>query len=506
MTLQQRLDLRQAQSLVMTPQLQQAIKLLQMSALELQDFIHQEIESNPLLERAEADAAGGEGGEGSVAETLAVGEAAQTDDAALTATSAAPDADPFAKDAPLDTDFDNVWASDQPGSRNTSNFSTDDLAFEQSLPAAVSLREHLLEQVQCDLLEPAERMIGAALIDMLDDNGWLPAELELVRTQLGAAPELFAQVIDRLQQFDPPGIFARNLAECLAVQLKERNRLDPAMACLLRHLDLVAAGEVKKLQQLCGVDAEDLTDMLAELRRLNPRPAQAFTVDITQTLIPDVLLRPLAGGGWQVELNPENLPRVLANESYYTRISAATKSKTDKDYIQERWQQANWLVKALHQRATTILKVATEIVRQQDKFFVYGVGQLRPLTLKQVAEAEAVGMHESTISRVTTSKYIATPRGIFELKYFFTNALGNSEGGEAFAATAVRHRIKTLIDGEAPNAILADDRIAELLQKEGIAIARRTVAKYREAMQIPSSAARRRACAAAGKKTPESAA
>ena len=504
MTLQQRLDIRQAQSLVMTPQLQQAIKLLQMSALELQDFIHQEIESNPLLERSESEGSGGEG-EGTLAEAVAPNTPA-TEEGTLTATSAIPDTDPFAKDAPLDTDFDNVWASDQPSNRGASSFSTDDFAFEQSLPATISLREHLLEQVQCDLLEPAERLIGAALIDVLDDNGWLPAELELVRTQLGASPELFAQVIDRLQQFDPPGIFARNLAECLAVQLKERNRLDPAMACLLQHLDLVAGGDIKKLQQLCGVDAADMTDMLAELRRLNPRPAQAFTVDITQTLIPDVLLRPLAGGGWQVELNPENLPRVLANESYYTRISAATKTKIDKDYIQERWQQANWLIKALHQRATTILKVATEIVRQQDKFFVYGVSQLRPLTLKQVAEAEAVSMHESTISRVTTNKYIATPRGIFELKYFFTNALGNSEGGESFAATAVRHRIKTLIEAEAPNAILADDRIASLLQKEGIDIARRTVAKYREALQIPSSAARRRAHAASGKKSPESAA
>lgn len=490
--MQQRLDIRQAQSLVMTPQLQQAIKLLQMSALELQDFVHQEIESNPLLERAEGDA---EGAAGDIVESPAV-----ADPETLTATSAPPETDPFAKDAPLDTDFDNVWASDQPGTRAANNFSADDFAFEQTIPAAVSLRDHLLSQVQCDLLEPAERLVGAALIDMLDENGWLPTELELVRTQLGAAPELFNQVIEKIQQFDPPGIFARNLAECLALQLKERDRLDPAMACLLQHLDLVASGERKKLQQLCGVDAEDMDDMLAELRRLNPRPARAFTVDITQPLIPDVLLRPLAGGGWQVELNPESLPRVLANSSYYTQISGATKNKSDKDYIQERWQQANWLVKALHQRATTILKVATEIVRQQDKFFVYGVSQLRPLTLKQVAEAEAVAMHESTVSRVTTSKYIATPRGIFELKYFFTNALGNSDGGESFAATAVRHRIKTLIEHEAPNAILADDQLAALLQKEGIAIARRTVAKYREALHIPSSAARRRAQAALHKK------
>jgi RNA polymerase sigma-54 factor len=487
MALNQRLDIRQSQSLVMTPQLQQAIKLLQMSNLELQDFVHTELESNPLLERAEHEG-------DSPSETVATAPESteQTpQDNNLTGTSDTPEPDIFAKDAPLDTDFDNVWAHEHgSGKGSASGFDDSDFSFEDNHSSAISLRDHLLAQVHCDLLEPAERMVGAALIDMLDDNGYLPSELDLVRAQLGAPADLFEQVISQIQQFDPPGIFARNLAECLRLQLRERNRLDPAMDIMLHHLELVASRDVKKLQQLCGVDAEDIADMLGELRRLNPRPAQAFTVDVTQTLIPDVLLRPLAGGGWQVELNAENLPRVLANESYYTRISAATKQKTERDYIQDRWQQANWLVKALHQRATTILKVATEIVRQQDKFFIYGVAQLRPLTLKQIAEA--VEMHESTISRVTTNKHIATPRGIFELKYFFTNALSSNEGGESFAATAVRHKIKALIDAEASNAVLADDRIAALLQQDGINIARRTVAKYREAMQIPSSAARRR--------------
>jgi len=487
MALNQRLDLRQSQSLVMTPQLQQAIKLLQMSNLELQDFVHQELESNPLLERAEGD------GEAPLTEKVATEpeNTPDTDTNTLTATSTTAEPDMFAQEQPLDTDFDNVWASEHGQSNQSQNFGENDFTFEQTLSAEISLRDHLLAQVHCDLLEPAERMIGSALIDMLDDSGFLPPELDLVRAQLGAPAEIFEQVITRLQEFDPPGIFARNLAECLAIQLRERNRLDPAMAMLLQHLDLVASRDTKKLQQICGVDAEDIADMLAEIRRLNPRPAQAFTVDVTQALIPDVLLRPLPGGGWQVELNPENLPRVLANESYYTRITSATKLKAEKDYIQERWQQANWLIKALHQRATTILKVASEIVRQQDKFFIYGVAQLRPLTLKQIAEE--VGMHESTISRVTTNKYIATPRGIFELKYFFTNALASNEGGESHAATAVRHKIKALIEAEPPNKVLADDRIAAILQQEGINIARRTVAKYREAMHIPPSSARRRA-------------
>ena len=481
MSISQRLDLRQSQSLVMTPQLQQAIKLLQMSNLELQDFVHSELESNPLLERAEGDA------DGPLSETVPT-EAEMPE---LSEPQATPETDGFADETPLDTDFDNVWAHDGTSDHSHDRgFADNDFSFEQNLPAGTSLRDHLLSQVQCDLIEPAERMVGAALIELLDESGYLPPDLDLVRAQLGAAPALFNQVIAQVQKFDPPGIFARNLRECLEIQLRERDRLDPAMQKLLDHLDLIPSRDFRKLQQLCGVDAEDITDMLAELKQLNPKPAQAFTVDVTQTLIPDVLLRPLPGGGWHIELNQENLPRVLANEHYYAKITSATRDKPGKDYIHERWQQANWLVKALHQRATTILKVASEIVRQQDRFFVYGVTQLRPLTLKQIAEA--VAMHESTISRVTTNKYMTTPRGIFELKYFFTNALGNNEGGESHAAEAVRHKIKTLIAAETPGHVLADDRIAELLQQDGIAIARRTIAKYREALNIPSSATRKR--------------
>ncbi len=481
MSIAPRLDLRQSQSLVMTPQLQQAIKLLQMSNLELQDFVHAELESNPLLERADGD------GDSPPAETVA------TEPEKLEAETSREEIDTFSKDAPLDTDLDNVWANDSgPGSQSHERaFSDNEFSFEQTLAAGIGLRDYLLSQVQCDLIEPAERMVGAALVELLDESGYLPADLELVRTQLGASPDLFAQVIDRVQSFDPPGIFARNLKECLAIQLRERNRLDPAMQILLDHLDLIPGRDFRKLQQLCGVDAEDIADMLAELKRLNPKPAQAFNVDVTQALIPDVLLRPLPGGGWHIELNQESLPRVLANETYYAKVTGATRAKAEKDYIQERWQQANWLVKALHQRATTILKVATEIVRQQDKFFVYGVTQLKPMTLKQIAEA--IGMHESTVSRVTTNKHMTTPRGIFELKYFFSNALDSNEGGESHAAEAVRHKIKTLIAGETPDQVLADDAIAAILQKDGITIARRTIAKYREAMHIPSSAARKRA-------------
>jgi RNA polymerase sigma-54 factor len=262
------------------------------------------------------------------------------------------------------------------------------------------------------------------------------------------------------------------------------------MQSLVQNLDLVAKRDNKALMKLCGVDGEDLTDMLGELRALNPKPATAFVADVTVPVTPDVLLFAQPGGGWQVELNTHNLPRVLANERYYTSVRGGARTKADKDYLSERWQQANWLVKALHQRATTILKVAAEIVRQQDRFFVFGVQHLRPLVLRDIASA--VEMHESTVSRVTQNKYIATPRGLFELKYFFTNAIATTGGEDSVSALAVRERIKELVDGEKPNAILSDDKLAMILRLEGIDIARRTIAKYREAMRIPSSAQRRR--------------
>ncbi|HEU0117119.1 MAG TPA: RNA polymerase sigma-54 factor, partial [Alphaproteobacteria bacterium] len=246
------------------------------------------------------------------------------------------------------------------------------------------------------------------------------------------------------------------------------------------------------LMKLCGVDAEDLAEMLAEIRQLNPKPALDFTSDVAPPIVPDVILRPLPGGGWHVELNSDNLPRAVANERYYTRVQASARTKTDKDYLSERWQQANWLVKALHQRATTILKVASEIVRQQDAFFVHGVQHLKPLILRDIAGV--VEMHESTVSRVTQHKYIATPRGLFELKYFFTTALARNDGGETVSSESVRDRIRALIETEsASKQVLSDDRITEILRNENIDIARRTVAKYREAMNIASSAQRRRA-------------
>jgi RNA polymerase sigma-54 factor len=255
-------------------------------------------------------------------------------------------------------------------------------------------------------------------------------------------------------------------------------------------LPLLAARNVAALIRICGVDAADLAEMVAEIKALDPRPGHAFDPPVAQPVIPDILMRAQPDGGWAIELNAETLPRVLVNNRYYARVSRAGLSNTDREYLSERLQAANWLVKSLHQRATTILKVASEIVRQQDGFFREGVQSLRPLILRDIADA--IGMHESTVSRVTTNKYIATPRGLFELKYFFTAAIPAARGGDAHSAEAVRFRIRGLIEAETSDDTLSDERIVELLQENGIDIARRTVAKYREAMRIPSSVQRRR--------------
>lgn len=554
MSISQRLDLRQSTSLVMTPQLQQAIKLLQMSNLELGDYVTQEIESNPLLERGESNA-----GEtlSSLADQAHAGiERAGPGDGV---SSQDPNASDYATDymGAESTEFSGISDYENPSSdvaadlsgvqsefspllpKEQENFSSDDGGFTgsdqfnspgldeaefgasqqgktdfdygdssaylktgtnnggdsefdpvQNVAVGTSLREHLLSQIHVDFNKPQERMIAVAMLEMLDDSGYLPPDLQLAGAQMGAPPQLLEAVIQKLQRLEPAGIFARNLRECLEIQLREKDRLDPAMQTLLQHLDLVAGREKKALMRICAVDEEDLTDMLRELRNLNPKPATAFVADVAPPVTPDVLLRAKPGGGWLLELNAENLPKVLVNEKYYSEIQAVTLSKPDKEYLSDKWQQANWLKKALHQRATTILKVATEIVRRQDDFFVHGVQYLKPLILRDIAEA--VEMHESTISRVTQNKYIATPRGIFELRYFFSASLATTGGEVSVSSIAVQDRIKALILSEQKNAILSDDNIAELLRTEGIDIARRTVAKYREGLGIPTSAQRKR--------------
>ncbi|WP_209877838.1 RNA polymerase factor sigma-54 [Azospirillum soli] len=517
MALSQRLDLRQAQTLVMTPQLQQAIKLLQLSNIELSDFVDREIEQNPLLERdsGPGDSGGSDGG-GDGGSDSAGAERSNLDEPPApipdgrtrdTVEMTSSETMGSSSDSPLDTDFENVYSDDRfsDGTDGSSDvygqwnerggrggFEDDDSNLEATLTGQKSLRDHLIEQLKVDLPTHGDQLIGLALIDMLDEAGWLVGlEVDALAGQLGCEPERVERVLAAVQRFDPPGIFARSLKECLAIQLREKNRLDPAMAALLDNLELLAARNLPALMKVCGVDAEDIADMVSEIRKLNPKPALSFDHTPAQLVTPDILMRANPGGGWLIDLNPDTLPRVLVNHRYFARISGTARNKADKEYITERFQSANWLVKSLHQRATTILKVAGEIIRQQDAFFIHGVSHLKPLILRDIAEA--IGMHESTVSRVTTNKFMATPRGVFELKYFFTSAIQGADGQAAHSAEAVRHRIKTMIDAEKPEDVLSDDKIVEILRGEGIDIARRTVAKYREAMRIPSSVQRRRA-------------
>ena len=499
MALTQRLEIRQGQALVMTPQLMQAIKLLQLSSLDLTAYVEAELERNPLLERVD--------GEAEPQESTPEPEAHA--DGEIQAGDWADEDLEISRDAieqRLGTDLGNVfesdgpeplvrpvaaepsgvseWAGVGPGGRDS-----DDYNLEAFATAERTLADHLAEQLALAIADPGERLIGAHLIDLIDEAGYLSGDIDAVAEKLGATADAVERVLRVVQTFDPSGIGARNLAECLAIQLKECNRFDPAMQALLLHLDLLAKRDLAALRRHCGVDDEDLVEMIAEIRRLNPKPGLAFGSTMVQPVVPDVLVRAAPDGSWLVELNSDTLPKVLLNQSYYAAVSKGARNPTDESYLSECLQSATWLVRALDQRARTILKVSTEIVRQQDGFFTYGAQHLRPLNLRTVADA--IGMHESTVSRVTANKYMATSRGIFELKYFFTSAIAAADGGDAHSAEAVRHRIRQLVEAENPAEVLSDDTIVDRLREAGIDIARRTVAKYREAMRIPSSVQRR---------------
>ena len=356
---------------------------------------------------------------------------------------------------------------------------------------AKTLADHLQDQLAVAGLTGPERAVAVVLIDAVDEGGYLRADLAEIAERLGCDLALVEAVLTVLQGFEPTGVFARDVRECLMLQLKERDRFDPAMAALLDNLDLLARRDMPALRKACGVDDEDLREMIAELRALTPRPGAAFGGEPAQTVIPDVFVREGLGGLWHVELNSDTLPRLLVDQRYHARVSGGARTDQEKTFVSDCLAQANWLVKSLDQRAKTILKVASEIVRQQDAFLAFGVEHLRPLNLKTVADA--IGMHESTVSRVTSNKYLATPRGVFEMKFFFTSSIAATDGGEAHSAESVRHKIRQLIDAERAEAdVLSDDRIVEILKEAGVDIARRTVAKYREAMRIPSSVERRR--------------
>lgn len=519
MALTQRLEFRQSQSLVMTPQLMQAIKLLQLSNLDLVAFVEDELERNPLLERTDRDGAPDHGEPSSGGAEGGQTEFSGGDDADHAGGSEGADGfEPPPEDwmnrdlgtraeieQTLDTGMENVFSEEpaEAAARQAQDAAPtaytewgggasndDDYNLEAFVAAETTLGGHLAEQLAVAFPDPARRMIGQYLIDLVDDAGYLPPDLGEAHDKLGASRESVEAVLSVLQTFDPPGICARGLSECLAIQLRERDRYDPAMQALVENLDLLAKRDIASLRKICGVDDEDIADMIGEIRHLDPKPGLKFGSTRTQTVVPDVYVRPGPDGGWHVELNSDTLPKVLVNQVYYSELSKTIRKDGDKSYFTDCLQNATWLVRALDQRARTILKVATEIVRQQDGFFTQGVAHLRPLNLKAVADA--IQMHESTVSRVTANKYMATNRGTFELKYFFTASIASADGGDAHSAESVRHRIKQLIDAENPSAILSDDTIVERLHSDGIDIARRTVAKYREAMRIPSSVQRRR--------------
>lgn len=494
MALSAKLQMRQSQSLVMTPQLLQSIRLLQYSNVELAAYVDGEMERNPLLAAGTSEASGRPAAEMDTPadspvplqprEEAAAGTqitGSESDSAAFESGFAGREdaGDRPERTAPIARGEGRIAASDH-------DFSVEDLAERRP-----SLNAHALLEVRDAVSAGPAQKIGEAMVEHLDESGYLRLSCDQLATDLGVTVTEVEAVLTTIQsEATPAGLFARDLAECLAIQLRRRNRFDPIIAAVIDNLDLLARRDFAALRRLTGEDESGLMDILAEIRGLDPKPGHAFDHEGFESIVPDVLVTEAPDGGWQVELNPDALPRVLVDNNYLRTVRSGGLSDDDRAFIGECQQSANWLVRALDQRAKTIVKVASEIVRRQDGFLTHGIGGLKPMTL--MAVAEAIGMHESTVSRVTATKFIATPRGTFEMRFFFTVAIASANGGDAHSAESVKHRIKLLIDAESQGKVMSDDDIAAILKKEGIDLARRTVAKYREALGIPSSIQRRR--------------
>ena len=520
MALGPRLDLRQSQSLVMTPQLQQAIKLLALSNLEIETFIGEALEANPLLDIGEAApppaaelpvAERGEDSRRTALESspvdLLIGEGRGADDRPLDIDASALDSDrdtgdfdagaPSARESGFDAGGspDSAGGDSGAGDFGAGDFGPSDFGGEapdigERGSASETLAEHLHAQIGSATRDPRACAIARLLIDQLDEAGYLPIPLEEIAADMGIEAAEAEAALGLIHTLDPTGVGARSLSECIALQAREADRYDPSMARLIGNLDLVARGELTRLRRMCGVDEDDFADMLAELRAYDPKPGLAFGGAVASPVVPDIIVSARADGGWTIALNQATLPRLIVNRSYYVELKGACPDKTSRAWLSEKLADANWLMKALDQRQKTILKVASEIVRQQDAFFRQGVCALKPLTLRAVAEA--VALHESTVSRVTSNKYLLCERGTYELKYFFTSGVASSDGGESVSAQAVKAAIRQLIEGEDAKAILSDDALVELLKGRGFDLARRTVAKYREAIGLGSSVQRRR--------------
>lgn len=478
MSLAPRLDLRQTQALVMTPQMQQAIKLLALSNIELEAHIEGALEANPLLEVGEVRSNEAE----PAAETFEIVEepGADTNDAG----DGALDIDPASLDRDRDTGADDgEWGSKvSVSSAEATDF---DSVGDSGAP---SLAEHLLDQLPGAARDNRESLIATRIIHELDETGYLAAPLRDIADDLAIPLVEAERALELVQTLDPAGIGARSLAECLTLQAKDADRYDPCMARLIDNLDLVAHGDFARLKRMCEVDDEDFAEMLAELRGYDPKPGCRFANQGQSAIIPDLFVTP-AGSGWDIRINEASLPRLIVNRDYYVSLQSGCQAKKERAWLDEQLAEANWLLRALDQRQRTILKTAAAIVEHQAGFFRDGIAAMRPLTLREIAEQ--VDLHESTISRVTSNKYLQCPRGTFELKHFFSSGVGAGDG-DTTSSEAVKARIRALVDAEDPNKVLSDDRLVELLKGEGLDIARRTVAKYREACGIGSSVQRRR--------------
>ncbi len=474
-----RIDLRVSQSLVMTQQLQAAIKLLALSNLEIESVIAEELAKNPLLEAR--------GGEGAAGESVIIREDRETGEEAADPTGSDELISKLggADDSPVDMDWrEAALETDSFADVDGRTGGEDAFDFDRLEGGQAGLAEHLLGQLHG--VGGAIGRLAEAIVHELEETGYLETQLRLIADELEASLKEAEEALALVQSLDPPGVAARNLEECIVLQARAADRYDPAMARLIANLDLLAKGRMADLRRICGVDEEDLADMVRELRTYDPKPGCRFVSKEPEAITPDVFVR-RTRDGWTVELNNAALPRVLVNRRYHAELKRGPQDKASKAWLSDCLASANWLVKALDQRAQTIIKVSTEIVKQQQRFFEQGVSGLKPLTLAKVAEA--IEMHESTVSRVTSNKYLACDRGMYELKYFFGSGVAR-EGGEGAAAEAVKDAIGKLIAEE--REILSDDTLVDLLKVQGYDLARRTVAKYREAMGIGSSIQRRR--------------
>lgn len=490
MAISPRLEIKQSQSLLMTQQLRQAINLLQLNNLELNEFIETELERNPLLEREDEHL-----------NSFNDEEKQPSIDNINTEQSSTSSPEEFMSDIGYDQTFDD-FGSDSEGYQTEINSDwyeynkfkdhqniDDDFDFlQERISSSKSLYRHIEEQIEITFKSETDKIIAHILTEQLDAAGYFRGNTSEIAQQLKCSPQRINIILSKMQQFEPSGIFAKNLSECLKIQLQDINRYDPSIAILVENLPLLADGKIKELQKKCSASLEDIQSMILDIKSLNPKPAHGWDYDINPYIIPDVFVRRKKDGSYHIELNHNSLPKILINHRYYSDLSNSDKAA--KRFLKEHLSSANFLIKALHQRATSLLRVSEELVRTQQDFFNYGIEKLKPLSLKDIAYN--LEMHESTVSRITSNKYIHTPNGIFELKFFFSAAANSYIGQDDVSTLSIKHKIKQIINNEDKEKILSDDKISELLSNEGIKIARRTIAKYREALGIPSSAERKR--------------